>query len=57
MSAVYIQVHFRLDFFMEASGSSLIWVHIAFNIGYLNEHYKADVDGKSCDWHSRGEIL
>ena len=44
MSAAYIQVHFRLDFFMEvnnmnpdqtALGSSLIWVHIACNIGYL----------------------
>ena len=38
MSAAYIQVHFRLDFFMEANNmnpdktaplrSSLIWVHI-----------------------------
>ena len=39
MSAAYIQVHFRLDLFMEAnepwSGSSLIWVHIDCNIGYI----------------------
>ena len=40
MSVAYTQVHFRLDFFMEANtmnpdqGSSLIWVHIVCNIGY-----------------------
>ena len=45
MSAAYIEVHFRLDFFMEANNMNpnqtatkeqfLIWVHIVFNIGYL----------------------
>ena len=39
MSAAYIQVHFRQDFFMEAEdcfkGSSLILVHIVCNIGHL----------------------
>ena len=39
-SVAYIQVYFRLDFFMEANTknpdrSSLIWVHIDYNIGYL----------------------
>ena len=42
--AAYIQVHFRLDFFMAANNmntdqtapkSSLICVHIVCNIGYL----------------------
>ena len=50
MSATNVEVHFGLDFFMEAinmnpdqtapQGSSLICVHIVCNIGYLNIYIK-----------------
>ena len=48
MSAAHIQVHFRLDFIMEANtmspdqtapkGSSLNWVHIVCNTYYLGTY-------------------
>ena len=57
MSAAYIQEHFRLDFVMEANtmnpdqtaprGSSLNWVHIVCNIGYLNTKADQRVNNKS----------
>ena len=56
MSAAYIQVHFRLDFFMEgynikpdqtAPGSSLIWVYIVCIIGYLRKKADERAEDKS----------
>ena len=58
---LYIQVHFREDFIIHGSkhyepwsdcsfGSSLIWVHIVCNIGYLKTEADEIADGKCSDW-------
>ena len=54
-SAAYIQVHFKLDFIMEANTmnlyqTALIWVHIVCNIGYSRKWADERADDKSWDW-------
>ena len=58
MSAAYnIQVHFKQDVFMQSNNinpnktaSSLIWVHIVLNIGYLSLGQM-----RKHDWWAKGE--
>ena len=54
LEAAYNQVHFRLDFIMEAYAMSpdqtaLILVHIVCNRGYLRTYADERPDEKSCD--------
>ena len=59
-AAYYIQMHFRLDCFIEENnmnpdqtvpfGSSLIRVHIVCNIGYLRIYADERAKDRSRDW-------
>ena len=58
MSAVYIQVYFRQERFMEANKmnpdqTAPIWVHIC-NAGYLRTYADERGGNKSCDWREKG---
>ena len=50
MFAACMQVHYRLDFILEANTMTqvLIWVKIVCNIGYLNTKAEEMTDDKSC---------
>ena len=56
-SAAYIQVHFRLDFIVEANNMNLynltapkIWVHVVCNIDKLRASEDKLADDKCRDW-------
>ena len=59
MSATYIQLHFRLDFFMKAnnmnpnSREQSDQVPYCLNIGYHKTHAEVMADDKSCDWRGK----
>ena len=65
-SAAYIQVHIRLYFFHGnkqyepwsdcSPGSSLIWVNIVCNIGYL-KYKQMRKQQTSCDWLEKGLMI
>ena len=64
MSAPYIQVHFRLDFLMEANNMSpdqtaplgAVWTQfILFAVYAIKEHEQTRrADDSSCNWRAKG---